>query len=237
MNVSTGLAVIVLAASHSPASGQASTGEIERGQGFQWNAALVQSTTFLGIQHAFRFATEPGTRTGIKGPFLRDWGRAVRGLKGWGDGDPFLVNYVGHPFAGAVAGFIQVQNDPRHRRVEFGKPAIYWRSRMRALGWAALYSTQFEIGPLSEASLGNVGLEPGTSGFCDLVTTPVAGVGVMVAEDALDHYVVKPLERRTGSPVLRLVLRGALNPNRSFANLIRWKVPWHRDSRGGVFEP
>lgn len=217
--------------------GQQPAGEVERGQGFQWKPALKQSALFLGIQHAFRIATEPGTRADLKGPFWRDYGRAVRGIRGWGDGDPFLVNYIGHPFEGAVAGFIQVHNDPAYRRLEFGSPAVYWRSRLRAFGWAALHSTQFEIGPLSEASIGNVGLRPGTSGYCDLVTTPVAGVGVMVAEDALDRYVVKPLERRIDKPYLNLMLRGFLNPNRSFANLMRGKAPWHRDSRRGVFEP
>lgn len=198
---------------------------------------MRESALFLGIQHGFRLATEPGTRTDLKGPFWRDYGRSLKGLNGWGDGDPFIVNYVGHPFAGAVAGYIQVQNDPQYRRAEFGSSSLYWRSRLRAMGFAALYSTQFELGPASEASIGNVGLQPGTAGWCDLVTTPAGGFGIMLAEDALDRYLVRPLERRTQSPVLRLILRGVLNPNRAFANTLRFKRPWHRDNRGGVLEP
>lgn len=215
---------------------QRPTGVIEIREGFQWGPALTQSGFFLAIQHGFRIATEPGTRADLKGPFLRDYGRAVKGLSGWGDGDPFIVNYVGHPFAGAIAGFIQVQNDPQYRRAEFASD-LYWRSRFRAMGFAAVYSAQFELGPASEASLGNVGLQPGTAGWCDLVTTPVGGFGVMLAEDALDRYLVRPLERKTGNRVLRLVLRGALNPNRTFANAMRLRAPWHRDTRSGVSEP
>jgi hypothetical protein len=204
---------------------------------FRWREATLQSSLFLAIQHAFRLLTEPDTRAQLKGPFWRDYGRAVRGIRGWGDGDPFLVNYVGHPFEGAVAGYIQTHNDPDYRRAQFGASQAYWRSRLRAMGWAALHSTQFELGPLSEASIGNVGLRPGTSGVCDLVTTPLAGVGVMIAEDALDRYVVRVIERRFANPFVRIVARGMLNPNRSFANLMRGKVPWHRDSRQGAFEP
>ena len=59
----------------------------------------------------------------------------------------------------------------------------------------------------------------------------------MMAEDAVDRYVVKPLERKVQNPVLRLIVLGVLNPNRSFSNALRFKRPWHRDSRGGVAEP
>jgi hypothetical protein len=148
-------------------------------QSFKWEAALKQSSLFLGIQHSFRIATEQGTRAELKGKFLKDWFASVRGMHGWGDGDPFLVNYVGHPFEGAVAGYIQVHNDPRYQRAEFGSDA-YWRSRIRALGFAAAYSTQFELGPLSEAFIGNVGKGDGRSsgaGYCDMVVSPLAGVG------------------------------------------------------------
>ena len=47
-----------------------------------------------------------------------------------------------------------------------------------------MYSFQFEFGPLSEASIGNVGLRPNTTGWVDHVITPVGALGFMVAEDA-----------------------------------------------------
>jgi len=204
---------------------------------FDWGSALKQSALFLGVQHSFRIATEPGTRAALKGPFLRDYIESVKGLRGWGDGDPFIVNYVGHPFQGAVSGFIQVQNDPSYRRAEFGASSVYWKSKMRAMGFATLYSFNFEFGPASEASLGNVGLDRKSSGAVDLVVSPLGGLGVMVAEDALDRYVIRGAERLSGNPYYRLILRGVLNPNRSFANILRRKVPWHRDTRGGLWEP
>lgn len=210
--------------------------EVDRAKGFQWRPALEQAGLFLSIQHAFRFATEPGTRQQLKGPFWRDYLDSVRGLRGWGDGDPFLVNYIGHPFMGAVTGYIQVHNDPQYSRLEYSPSDLYWRSRLRALAFSAAFSTQFEVGPLSEASLGNVGRTPGTSGAVDLVVTPLAGMGVMVGEDVVDHYLVRRVERLTTNRVVRLLARGVLNPNRSFANLVRFKRPWHRDSRPGVSE-
>ncbi|HZO56819.1 MAG TPA: hypothetical protein VFB63_29180 [Bryobacteraceae bacterium] len=209
----------------------------EPGEPFQWKPALRQSALFLGIQHAFRFATEPGSRAAMRGPFVRDYVRSVKGMSGWRDGDPFIVNYVGHPFMGAVSGYIAVQNDPRFRRAQFGSSAVYWKSRLRAAGFATLYSANFELGPASEASLGNVGLGGTGAGAVDLVVTPLGGLGVMVAEDALDRYVIQWAERASGNLAYRIAVRSLLNPTRSFANMLRMRPPWFRDLRRGIREP
>jgi hypothetical protein len=192
---------------------------------------------FLGIQHGFRVATEEATRGELKGPFVREWLRSIRSIDGWHDGDPFIVNYVGHPMMGAVSGWIQVQNDPEYRRATFGRDQRYWKSRLRALAFSAAYSTQFELGPLSEASIGNVQLHPPETGLCDLVVTPAVGLGWQIAEDALDKLVVRRIEARIDAAWVKVITRGVLNPARSFANLMRWKVPWYRDDRGGVRLP
>jgi hypothetical protein len=201
-----------------------------------WRGLLLQSGLFLGIEHGFRFATEPGTRAEIKGRFFHDWGGAIRGLGGWRDSDPFLVNYIGHPLQGAVTGHIFTQNYRPGRMTEFGFNRQYWSSRLKAMAWSTAYSVQFELGPVSEASLGNVGSAalPGTMGYVDLIVTPTAGMGVQVLEDALDHFVVRPLEKRFSWQPAVIAMRGILNPARSFANALRWKVPWHRDTRPGV---
>jgi hypothetical protein len=203
--------------------------------GFQWRSAVSQASLFLSIEHGFRIATEAGTRAELKGPFLKDYFASVKGVRGWGDGDTFLVNYVGHPFQGAVAGYIQVQNDPGYRRAQFGASPLYWRSRLRAMAFSAAYSTQFELGPLGEAALGNLG-KPGVggAGAVDLVITPVGGLGIMLAEDALDAYVVRRIEGFTHNRYLRILARGFLNPNRTFANVLRLRRPWYRDTRAGV---
>lgn len=215
-------------------SAQSDTSGLE--DDFHWRPALLQSSLFLGVQHGFRMATEPGTRADLKGPFFADWGRALKGIRGWRDGDPFYVNYVGHPMMGAVSGFIYVQNDPRSRVAPFGTET-YWQSRLRAMVWSAAYSTVFEVGPASEASLGNVGLREGTAGAVDFVVTPIAGTGLLVLEDAVDRHVIRKLEAQWDNRVYRIFVRSLLNPDRSMANLLRFKVPWHRDNRMGVNYP
>jgi hypothetical protein len=202
-------------------------------EGFQWKPALVQSAVFLGLQHSFRFATEPDTRESLRGPFVRDYLRSVGNISGWRDRDPAFVNYVGHPIQGAVSGYIAVQNDPQYRKAEFGMTKQYWASRFRAMAFSAAYSLQFEIGPVSEASLGNVQMER-ERGVVDWVVTPTLGTAWMIAEDAVDKYLVRRIEGSTDNAVLRILARGWLNPTRSFSNMLRLKVPWHRDDRNGV---
>ncbi|MBM3787676.1 MAG: hypothetical protein FJW30_25250 [Acidobacteria bacterium] len=193
-----------------------------------------QSALFASFQHSFRLATEPGTRRGMKGPFLNGYFDSVGNMHGWGDGDPFLVNYVGHPMQGSVSGYIYLQNNPKERVLRFGSDRRYWRSRMKAMGAAWAYSTMFELGPFSEASIGKVQARRPQQGFVDHVVTPLIGVGWMITEDFLDEKVVLPFERRMHSTWARMMVRGWLNPSRSFANLMRMKVPWYRDSRGGI---
>jgi hypothetical protein len=131
---------------------------------------------------------------------------------------------------GAVTGYIQVQNDPKGKRTSITDGSVYWRSRLKAMAWSAAYSTQFELGPYSEATIGNVGRTPGTMGYVDLVMTPTGGFGMMVAEDAFDHFVVSRLERRVNPPTMRF-LRMVFSPNRTLANVLRFKKPWRRDNR------
>ena len=197
--------------------------------GFQWKPALRQSAVFLVYQHAFRFATEAGSRSELKGPFFNDYIHSLKGLHGWGDNDSFLVNYIGHPMMGCVTGWIQIQNDSGGGMQQFGKSEGYWNSRMRAMAWSAAYSLQFELGPLSEASLGNVGKDQKTMGHVDLVVTPLAGTGWLVMEDALDLYLIRRLE---SGRKWNAIIRSVLNPGRSVANALRGKYPWFRQGAG-----
>jgi hypothetical protein len=203
---------------------------------FRWGAAIQQSLRFLAIQHAFRMATEEGSRAEIKGKFFKDYFATLRRVRTWHDGDPFIVNYIGHPMMGAVSGYIQVQNDPRGVKQEVGFNKEYFKSRLKAFGWSALYSTQFELGPLGEAAFGNVGIRPTKTwkypmGYVDLVVTPVVGTMWLVGEDTLDRWVVLPLESRVRNKTARLLIRSFLNPSRSMANVLRSKWPWYRDDR------
>ena len=124
----------------------------------------------------------------------------------WEDTDAWYVNYVGHPIHGAAAGYNWLDHGP-DGDVPFGRSPRYWAAKGRATAWAAAYSLQFEIGPLSEASIGNVGMRPETTGWVDHVVTPVGALGLMVAEDALDRYFVEWAEARIRNRVLRASMR------------------------------
>jgi hypothetical protein len=196
---------------------------------------FLQSGLFLGVEHGFRFALQSDTREGLRGPYFHNYLSSLGSPHGWADGNPFYVNYLGHPIQGAIASYIWVQNDrPTYRYAEFGKDRTYWASRLRAAAFAWAYSEEFEIGPISEASIGSVQKSAPQFGFVDHVITPAFGLGWMIAEDALDKYFVKRLEGRTRNIWLRLILRSTLNPGRSFANTLRGQLPWHRDTRLGI---
>jgi hypothetical protein len=203
-------------------------------QGVNWRGLMSASTRFLGVMHAFRLVTEPGTRSGLKGSFFGNYARSLENLHGWGDGDEFYVNYVGHPMQGSVASFLWIQNDRAYRTAEFGNGPRYWKSRLRAAAFAWGYSTQFEIGPLSEASMGAIQAKYPQQGFVDHVVTPSFGWGWTIAEDAIDKFVIKRLEGYSEDRWFRLIARTSLNPARSFANLLQGQAPWHRETRPGV---
>src|SRR5262249_51049664 len=205
-------------------------------QSFHWKDAIRQSLIFLGIQQGFRFATENSTRAYVKGRFFKNYFKTLQSLRGWNDGDPFIVNYIGHPMMGAVTGFIQIRNDPQGIGEEVSLKRSYFRSRLKAFAWSFVYSTQFEVGPVSEASIGNVGLRPyghaiHPMAYVDIVVTPIVGTGWLIGDDLLDRYLIQRLEGKIGNRVAQNVLRGALNPGRSFSNIIQGEMPWHRDNR------
>jgi hypothetical protein len=125
------------------------------------------------------------------------------------------------------------------------------------LAWAAVFSTYFEIGPVfSETALGNEGgytyvpgcglypcagidgkhYKPPTNntGWVDFVITPTVGLGWIIMEDAIETEVVDRLA--DGSPALKYkILRGALAPSHTFANMFAGKTPWFRYSAEGTF--
>lgn len=194
---------------------------------FDWNSAIKQSLLFLGVQHGYAM-TQVKTRKALKGKFFKDYFESVKSLQGWDDGGRFFTNYIAHPMQGAFTGYIYVQNDPKARKQEFGAKGDYWRSRMKAMAWTAAWSTQFEIGPLSQASIGNVGLY-GKQTWEDIVVTPTLGTAMLIFEDAADRFITKAIERRTDNFYIKIFSRMLLSPTRVFANMLRFKAPWYRD--------
>ncbi len=225
-----------------------------------WKAAFWQSFAFLVVGHGFRFANDPGLRyLLLHKPFWHDYLASADNfhMSRWGDGDDFLVNYIGHPMEGAVYGDIFINNDPRGRSARFGKSSNYWYSRLKAMAWATVWEAYFEIGPVfSEAALGNEGgytyvpgcgmypckgkpgfhYKPPTNntGWVDFVITPTVGLGWIILEDAIEREFVDRLAKE--SPALKYkILRGSLAPSHTFANLFAGKKPWFRYSGEGSF--
>jgi hypothetical protein len=214
----------------------ANIGVMERTTGVDWSALLRESFAFVSLEQGFRYLTEEGTRHAHIST-LEGYKRSLTSLHGWADGDPFIVNYVGHPMQGAVAGYLFAQNDRKYRYVQFGKDPWYWKSRLRATAYSWAYSEQFEIGLISEAMIGHTQAFFPQQGFVDHVATPIVGLGWMIVEDMLDRYVIRKVEERTKKGIYRVLVRGGLNPSRSMANAMSFDTPWHRNDRMDPWEP
>jgi hypothetical protein len=226
---------------------------IPHAESFHWWPALQQSFYFLLIEHGFRIADDPYLRYLLwHKPFWHDYIASTRHFyfNQWGDGDDFIVNYIGHPMEGGVTGNIQIQNDPRGRSLTFGKSRAYWMSRLRAMAWAAVYSAQFEAGPiLSEAAIGNEGgyfYKPGcdpyltcahpenkpitnNTGWVDFTVTPLVGTGWIILEDALEAELTdRWAPGQPDDPLKWKLMRASLSPTHVMANFVAGKVPWYR---------
>jgi hypothetical protein len=199
--------------------------------GVQWKSLMKGSLFYLGVMNSFRLGTEGATRDALGNSVVGGYLKSLGAMHGWSDGDGYFENYLGHPIEGAVSGYIWIHNDPRYRLVQFGANRDYWMSRLRAYAYAWAFSEQFEIGPISEASIGQVQRYCCAYGFVDHVITPNGGLVWMVAGDALDRYVTVPLENRTQKPIVRILARMALNPPQTFANLMMFHYPWRRENR------
>jgi hypothetical protein len=218
---------------------------------YHWRGLLLQSLEFNLIENGFRLATDDTMRFQIAHkPFWHDYVASVKqfNMRRWNDGDSFIVNYVGHPLQGSVGAFIEIQNSEAQARLRWNEPG-YWRSRALAFLWTTAYSTHSEISPFGEAGIGSEGgftygvkcmehcdatnFHPGdkytnNTGWVDFIVTPTVGMLWVFAEDYIDKDVV-PLIFGDDHPVAAKILRGSLNPSRSFANMLRGRKPWYRD--------
>jgi hypothetical protein len=201
-----------------------------------WKGLSKDSLQFLVIMNGFRIATEPGTRAGLHNPFFSGYFKAVSNMHGWDDGDPFYVNYIGHPIQGAVSTFIWTNRDGEYEREHIGWNSSYLKSKLRAGAYAYVLSVSFELGPLSEASIGEVQRYHPANGFVDHVVTPTVGLMWSVLEDEVDDSLVRYIEKSTDSRDVKILARAFLNPSRSFANLMGRRRPWYRSNRPGPSE-
>jgi hypothetical protein len=193
-------------------------------------ASIGDSMKLLMIEHSTRILFQEKTRRELGGPFWGDYRSSIRFPRRWEDSDAWWVNYIGHPIHGAAAGLIYLDHTPE-REDSLSLRRAYWSSRGKATAFSAIYSLQFEIGPLSEASIGNVGQRPETTGWVDYVVTPTGAFALLVAEDALDRWFVEWIERHTDNRAFRASIRMVFNPSRTFANIAQTKAPWYRQDR------
>jgi hypothetical protein len=215
-----------------------STQNTSRGGGFHWGRALLESFTFLSIEQAYVVHDDYRWVTSENGiPFNHYWRDYKQSLhtwvnSGWDDGDAVLYSYVGRPIQGALTEYNQIQNDPKGRDLELSNTKQYWHSRLKALAWNAVYSTQWNIGPLSELTVEKYGTADRTPwnkdgtwpctrkpcvtgvGQVDLVMTPVGGFVWMLTEDFLDKEIARRVEGATRNHFLVDLTRCALNPIR-----------------------
>jgi hypothetical protein len=185
-----------------------------------YKGLLADSFVMATIQHTFRIATEYRTREALKGPFWEDYAHALTIWRGWDDGDTIRVNYLGHPAMGSFSAFIFENNDLVSQSTSFGQPG-YGRAKWRQFLFANVYSLQFELGPYSEASIGNV-----DQAVIDHIMTPVVGLGWSCVEDYVDAKWISKLRRNHGK-LAKLVATFA-TPTHSLANIAAFKAPWYR---------
>jgi hypothetical protein len=221
-------------------------------QGFRWGRALLESFMFLSIEQAYVVHDDYRWVTSENGVplnhYWRDYKQSLHSWvnSGWNDGDPLMYGYLGHPIQGAFTSFIQIQNDPKSWNLEFSNSREYWHSRLKATLFNAVYSTQWNIGPLSEMTVEKYGTKirqpwnqngtwPCTSRNCytgvgqiDLVMTPVGGFAWMLGEDLLDKNVARRVEASTNNRFLIDVTRCAINPIRGGASILHGHRPWYR---------
>ncbi len=219
---------------------------------YHWKGLLLQSFAFMMLEDGVRIMTanREDRHLLLNKPYWSDYWASLQqfNMRRWNDGDSVLVNYVGHPLQGAIAGYIEEQNDPRGRSTVLSRDPAYWKSQWRAFLWSTVYSTQSEIGPMGEAAIFNEGgytyplhchknetmcqmpiKYTNNTGWVDFIVTPVAGSLWMIGEDALDKFISDPLVHAHPHALGYKILRGGLNPPRSLANLLRGQYPWFRD--------
>jgi hypothetical protein len=182
---------------------------------------LADSFTMLTIQHTFRIAAEAKTRRALKGPFWEDYFEALSIWRGWDDDDMFRVNYFGHPAMGAFSAFVFANNDEVSKNTNFGEPG-YGRAKWRQFLFANVYSLQFELGPYSEASIGNV-----DQALIDHILTPTVGIAWSSVEDMIDAKLLAKLRRNHKN--WANVLASFITPMHALANVAGFKHPWYRE--------
>ena len=217
--------------------------------GIHWGPLVRQWWTFIAIEQAERIIKESKTRNQLSGPFVRDWFDTVSvyHFDNWDDGGKHITSYLGHPAQGAIVQAIFWQNNDRVRFAEQDfHSAAYRHALIQAFAFAAVDAVLWKMGPLSESSIGNVGLPVqwwdrdckalhipcvARTGVSDMVMNEVGGTAMTIGFQWLDKHLQKQIEKHVQNRALIGFTRILTNPTQSVANLVRFRTPWFRDNR------
>jgi hypothetical protein len=217
--------------------------------GIHWGPLVRQWWFFIAIEHSERILQEAKTREQLSGPFFRDWISTVSMYRfdRWNDDDKFATSYLGHPTQGAIVAAIFWQNNDHVRFSDQDfHSAAYRKALLQTFAFVTLDAVQWKLGPVSEASIGHVGLPahwwnrdckalnipcvPRT-GINDLVLNETGGIAMTIGFQWLDKHVQKRIENGVHSRALIDTTRMFTNPPQSVANIVRFRRPWFRDNR------
>ena len=240
----TGEAVAV-----SPSSGSPVLTVPDHSSDIHWRSLVRQWWTYIAIEQIERIVKEPKTRRQLDGPFFRDWFDTVSAyhFDNWDDGGKHITSYLGHPAQGAIVEAIFWQNNDRVRfsDQDFHSPA-YRHALLQAFAFATVDAVLWKVGPLSESSIGNVGLPVHwwdrdckaihipcvkRTGVSDMVMNEVGGTAMTIGFQWLDKHVQKRIEERVENRAVIDVTRMLTNSTQSVANIVRFRRPWFRDTR------
>ncbi len=217
--------------------------------GHHWGSLIREWWLWIATEQTERILRESKTRDQLSGPFFRDWFNSVSDyhFDNWNDGGKVFTSYLAHPTQGAVAEAIFWQNNDHVRFSEQDfHSAAYRNALLHAFAFATVDAVLWKMGPLSESSIGNVGLPVhwwdqdckelhircvDRTGVSDMVMNEVGGTAITIAFQWLDKHVQKGIERRAESRAFIDTTRILTNPPQSVANLVRFRRPWFRDNR------
>ena len=217
--------------------------------GIHWGPLLREWWTNLVIEQTERMVQQAKTRDALSGPFFRDWFNTASTyhFDRWDDDDKFVTSNLAHPMQGAIVEAIFWQNNDQVRLSDQDfHSAAYRKALLQAFAFATFDAVQFKLGPLSESSIGNVGLpahwwdqdckqlnlscEPRT-GLNDLILNEVGGTALTIGFQWLDKHLQKRIEQGAHGRALIDTTRILTNPPQSVANIMRKRRPWFRDNR------
>jgi hypothetical protein len=146
-----------------PASAREPQSTSERQSNIHWDSLIGEEFLYIAVKTGDR-AFQAKTRNNFGGPFFSDWEYIVQhiNVNRWSDGGKWFTNNVGHPMDGSIYAFIYRRNDDGVRDLRFDlHDREYRKGILKAFLVSSLASVESEIGPLSEATIGHVGLKAG----------------------------------------------------------------------------